>query len=136
MNVDAKQMVPLRVAAADPALAKLLSEAQDYVFKLAQVSQMEIVSQLSGDKLAAQAVAGGLVLEVPLAGLIDVEAERARLSKEQEKVRREIEGLERKLSQASFVERAPKEVVEENRRRLADYQDQAAKLSEALSRLV
>jgi valyl-tRNA synthetase len=52
-----------------------------------------------------------------------------------EKVRREVEGLERKLSQASFVERAPKEVVEENRRRLADYQGQAAKLAEALSRL-
>ena len=52
-----------------------------------------------------------------------------------EKAQREIDNLERKLSQASFVERAPKEVVEENRRRLADYQDQAAKLAEGLNRL-
>ena len=104
-------------------------------FKLPDKSQMEIVPQLSGDKLAAQAVAGGLALEVPLTGLIDVEAERARLNKEMDKVRAQIDGLDRKLSQASFVEKAPKEVVEENRRRLADYQDQAAKLSEALSRL-
>jgi valyl-tRNA synthetase len=57
------------------------------------------------------------------------------LKKELEKAQREIDGLERKLSQASFVERAPKEVVEENRRRLADYQDQAAKLTEGLKRL-
>jgi len=135
MNVDAKQTVPVRIAVTDPSLTTLLSDAREYVFKLAQVSQFEIVSQLGGDKLSARAVAGGLSLEVPLAGLIDVETERARLKKELEKAQREIDGLERKLSQASFVERAPKDVVEENRRRLADYQDQAAKLTEGLKRL-
>jgi len=135
MNVDAKQAVPVRVATTDPELTLLLSDARDYVFKLAQVSQLEIVPELTGDRLSARAVAGGLALEVPLAGLIDVEAERARLTKELEKARREIATLERKLSQASFVEKAPKEVVDENRRRLADYQDQAAKLSEGLKRL-
>jgi valyl-tRNA synthetase len=135
MNVDAKQAVPVRVATADPEMSLLLSDARDYVFKLAQVSQLEIVPELSGDQLSARAVAGGLALEVPLAGLIDVGAERARLTKELEKAQREIANLERKLSQASFVEKAPKEVVEENRRRLADYQDQAAKLLEGLNRL-
>jgi valyl-tRNA synthetase len=135
MNVEARQSVPVRIAVTDPSLTALLSDAREYVFKLAQVSQFEIVSQLSGDKLSARAVAGGLSIEVPLAGLIDVETERMRLKKELEKARREIDGLERKLSQASFVERAPKEVVEENRRRLADYQDQAAKLTEGLKRL-
>jgi valyl-tRNA synthetase len=135
MNVDAKQSVPVRVATADPELTLLLSDARDYVFKLAQVSQLEIVPELIGDQLSARAVAGGLALEVPLAGLIDVGAERARLTKELEKAQREIANLDRKLSQASFVEKAPKEVVEENRRRLADYQDQAAKLSDGLKRL-
>jgi valyl-tRNA synthetase len=135
MNVDAKQTVPVRIATSDPALTQLLADAREYIFKLAQVSQLEVVPQLSDDKLAARAVAGSLALEVPLAGLIDVEAERARLKKETEKAQREIDNLQRKLSQASFVERAPKEVVEENRRRLADYQDQAAKLAEGLNRL-
>jgi valyl-tRNA synthetase len=135
MNVDAKQMVPVRVATSDPELMRLLSDAREYIFKLAQVSELEIVPTLSGDKLAAQAVAGGISLEVPLAGLIDVAAERARLQKELDKVQSELQKLERKLSDASFVERAPKEVVEENRRRLADYQGQAAKLKEGLKRL-
>src|SRR6266478_1526652 len=135
MNVDAKQTVPVRVATTDPELSRLLSDAREYIFKLAQVSQVELVPQLSGGKLAAQAVAGGLALEVPLAGLIDVESERARLNKEIEKVRGQIQAHERKLSNASFVDKAPPEVVEENRRRLADYQDQAAKLTEALKRL-
>ena len=135
MNVDAKQLVPVRVATSDPELTNLLSDAREYIFKLAQVSQMEIVPQLSGDKLAAQAVAGGLALEIPLAGLIDVEAERARLKKALERAELEIARVERTLSNPSFVDRAPKEVVEENRRRLAEYQDQAAKLAEGLKRL-
>ena len=135
MNVDAKQTVAVRIATENADLKEVLGEASEYIFKLAQVSLVEVVPQLTGDKLAAHAVAGGLALEVPLAGLIDIEAERGRLKKEMEKVQREIDILERKLSQVSFVERAPKEVVEENRRRLADYQDQFAKLTEGLNRL-
>jgi valyl-tRNA synthetase len=135
MNVDARQTVPLRIATADTGKKQLLSDASDYIFKLAQVSQLEVVPELGGNKLAAQAVAGNLALEVPLAGLIDIEAERARLSKEFERVAREIDTIERKLSNASFVDRAPKEVVEENRKRLADYQDESAKLTEGLRRL-
>ena len=99
------------------------------------VNQLEIVPRLSGEQLGARAVAGGLALEVPLAGSINVDAERARLKKELEKVQDQVESLERKLSNASFVDRAPKEVVEENRRRLAHYQNQAAKLAEGLKRL-
>jgi valyl-tRNA synthetase len=135
MNVDAKQTVPLRIATTNGELGSVLSDARDYIFKLAQVGQMEIVPQLTGGRLAAQAVAGGLAIEVPLAGLIDIQAESSRLSKEMDRVRREIESLDRKLSNASFVERAPKEVVEENRKRLADYRDQAAKLADGLKRL-
>jgi valyl-tRNA synthetase len=135
MNVDAKQAVPVRIATEDAGLTRLLSDTREYIFKLAQVNQVEVVPKLSEDKLAARAVAGSVALEVPLAGLIDVETERARLKKDMEKVQREIDNLERKLSNSSFVDRAPQEVVEENRRRLADYQDQAAKLTDGLKRL-
>ena len=134
-NVNAKLQVPVRIATTDPELARMLTDAREYIFKLAHVSQLEVVPELSGDTMAVQSVAGGLAFEVPLAGLIDLQAEKSRLNKEMEKVRREIDGLERKLSSASFVDRAPRDVVEENRRRLADYQDQAAKLSEGLNRL-
>jgi valyl-tRNA synthetase len=135
MNVDSKQAVVVRIATTDPELSRLLADARDYIFKLAAVSEMDIVPQLSGDKLSARAVAAGCALEVPLAGIIDFDSERARLTKELEKVQREMDVLDRKLSNASFVERAPADVVEENRRRLADYQDQAAKLREGLERL-
>jgi valyl-tRNA synthetase len=135
MNVEAKQTVPVRVATIDADVTKLLLDARDYVYRLAQVSDLQIVPALGEDKLAARAVAGGLSIEVPLAGLIDVEAERARLTKEMNRVQGEITKIERQLGNASFVERAPQEVVIENRRRLADYQDQAGKLTDSLKRL-
>ncbi len=80
-------------------------------------------------------MAAGCAIEVLLEGLIDTKSDRLRLERELEKVQKEIDGLDRKLSTASFVERAPASVVEENRRRLKDYQDQAAKHKSALERL-
>ncbi len=135
MNVDSKQAVPVRVATTDPVTRQLLLDAREYVFKLAQVSSLDVVPSLGEDKLAARAVAGGLSIEVPLAGLIDSDAERARLTKDLDKVRGEIDKLDRKLSDAAFVERAPKNVVDENRQRLAEYRDQASKLTDSLDRL-
>jgi len=135
VGVDPKQPVVLRVATEDGSVAGILTGAREYIFKLGSVHKLEIVPQLQANKLAAQAVAAGCALEVPLEGLIDEKAERTRLQRDLEKVQKEVDGLERKLSNASFVERAPAEIVDENRRRLSDYQDQASKLRSALERL-
>ena len=135
VNVEAKQFVPLRVATDNPDVAGMLVEHQDYIHRLARVESLEVLPALLGERSAAQAVAAGIALEVPLAGVIDIEAERSRLDREMERARNEIEGLERKLSNQNFIDRAPAEVVEENRRRLSDYRDQAAKLAAGLERL-
>jgi valyl-tRNA synthetase len=134
-NVDAKAKIPVRVATTDPEITALLDEAREHIVKLAGVSELGVAPSLAGGPGTAQGVAAGLSLEASLEGLVDVAAERARLAQSLEKARREIDGLERKLSNASFVERAPKEVVEENRRRLTEYRDQASKLTEAMERL-
>ena len=99
------------------------------------MSSVEVVSQLAGDKLAAQAVAAGFALEVPLADLIDVDAEKARLTKELEKVRREIDGLERTLPMPALSIARRRKLSKRTDKRLADYQEQAAKLTEAFERL-
>ena len=59
---------------------------------------------------------------VPLAGLIDVAAEQARINKEVERIRGEIERIDKKLSNESFVAKAPSEVVEKERARAAEFQ--------------
>jgi len=82
MNVDTRRAVVVRMATEDPNVANLLNGARDYIFRLATVSQVEIVPRLQGDKLAAQAVAAGCTLEVPLEGLVDRDAEKSRLTVE------------------------------------------------------
>jgi valyl-tRNA synthetase len=70
-----------------------------------------------------------------LADVIDIAAERARLAKERDKALAEAKKVAAKLGNADFVARAPEEVVEENRERLAAYEAEAARLDAALARI-
>ncbi len=72
---------------------------------------------------------------LPMEGLIDVEAERLRISKEIEKIGIEVKKSEGKLSNASFVDRAPPEVVEQENQRLLDWKSKLAQLGEMLDAL-
>ncbi|RYD33506.1 MAG: hypothetical protein EOP85_20720, partial [Verrucomicrobiaceae bacterium] len=72
---------------------------------------------------------------MPLEGLIDVEAERARLTKEISNTQIEVKKCEGKLGNASFVDRAPPEVVEQEKARLEDWKAKLVQLGEMLSAL-
>ena len=72
---------------------------------------------------------------LPLAGVLDVAGEKQRLSKEIAKLQSEIEKLDKKLGNESFIAKAPPEVVEEQRGRRDEAARAAAKLDAALSRL-
>jgi valyl-tRNA synthetase len=74
-------------------------------------------------------------LFLPLAGLVDVAAERARLTKDLEKSRGEMEKLQAKLANPNFVQRAPPPVLEEHQRRLAEWQGREQQALAALSNL-
>jgi valyl-tRNA synthetase len=74
-------------------------------------------------------------LVLPLAGVIDIAAERVRLAKERDKAMGEARKIAQKLDNADFVKRAPDDVVEENRERLAAAQADIARLDAALQRI-
>ena len=135
MNVDVKTFLQLRAAVEDTSVGEMLLDNEDYLKRLARIEGLELVSHLSGDKATAQDVAGNVSLEISLAGLIDIDAERDRLGQTLKKVLQEIVKLDRKLSDQKFVERAPVAIVEENRQRLVDYRVQEARLMEAIERL-
>jgi valyl-tRNA synthetase len=84
---------------------------------------------------SAQAVVGEATVVIPLAGVIDLGAERARLAKERAKVADEAQKIAKKLGNADFVARAKEEVVEENRERLAAAEAEIARLDSALRRI-
>ena len=72
---------------------------------------------------------------MPLEGVIDIEAERARLTKEISSTEIEIKKCEGKLGNASFVERAPPDVVEQEKARLEDWKASLVQLREMLDAL-
>ena len=78
---------------------------------------------------------GEATLVLPLAGVIDLPAERARLQKDQARAAGEAEKLERKLGNADFTTRARPEVVEETRERVAAARQEEGRLAAALARL-
>jgi len=85
---------------------------------------------------AAAAIVGNLRVLIPLAGLIDLDAERARLTKEIARLEGEIRKCEGKLGNANFVDHAPAAVVEQERTRLSDWNTQLGALREQAARLV
>ncbi len=84
---------------------------------------------------SAIALVGEMKILVPMAGLIDVEAERARLAKERDKRAKELERIHAKLGNAGFVEKAPQAVVEKERDKARELESALAKLDEQFQRL-
>ncbi len=102
--------------------------------QLSFLLKLDSIATLNGEPpAAAPAVIGDLNLFVPLVGLVDLDAERARLDKEIAKVSGEREKSEAKL--AKFGNNVPPAVVEQERTRLADWSRQLAALSEQRARL-
>jgi valyl-tRNA synthetase len=93
------------------------------------------VAPPGGVKGAATALVGGMRVLVPLAGLIDVAAERDRLAKLLAKTRDDLGKARRKLENRDFVANAPAEIVAKENARVAEFEERALKLTQQLARL-
>ena len=105
---------------------------------LERVGRVESVVALEANDVepaSATALLGGLRLLVPMAGLIDVDAERARLKKHEERVMTDLKRSQGKLNNEKFVNNAPPDVVKTERERVADFGRQLEQLAEQLKKL-
>jgi valyl-tRNA synthetase len=133
MNVPAGAQVPVVLVGADAAAKQRATDWGDTIRRLARIS--EITFGVAAPAGSAQMLVRGMTVAMPLAGAIDISAEKARLAKEIGKLDGEAKKIEAKLGNADFVSRAKEEVVEENRERLEDSRARIAKLKAALERL-
>jgi valyl-tRNA synthetase len=133
LNVPPAARPPLLVVEASAAQRKVLEAAAPLIGQLLRVAEIRFVD--AAPEGAIPYVVDGATLALPVAGFIDLAAERARLTKEVAGHGSEIDKIAKKLGNPDFVARAPEEVVEENRERLADAQTAKAKLEGALGRL-
>jgi valyl-tRNA synthetase len=114
-----------------------LARAERWADAIRRLGRASEIRALSGEppKGVVQAVLDETTLMLPLADVIDFAAERARLGKERTRIEGEVQKVEAKLGSEAFVSRAPVEIVEENRERLASWQAEIARLDAALARI-
>lgn len=113
----------------------LLQENVEIVKGLAKVENLTVDAEGARPEQSASAVVRGVQVFIPLAGVIDVETEKARLSKEIEETERYVTSLEKKLGNASFAERAPAQVVDSERQKQKAAGEKLERLKEQLAAL-
>ena len=134
-NVPPSQAVRAVVQTADAATATALDGARAYVERLAGLSDLDVGADLPPPPASAAVVVDGHTVYVPLEGMIDLDVERARLTKEIEATTGFLGGVERKLQNQAFVSRAPEAVVAKERQKAADARAEIDALRASLAEL-
>jgi len=133
MNIPAATMLPLVLANASPQTAIRARHWSEFIQRLSRISEISFAD--APPQGAVQLVVRGDIAALPLKGVIDLDAERARLAKEMAKADADIARVDAKLNNPNFVARAPEEVVEEEKEKREEALARKAKIAEALQRL-
>jgi len=132
-NVPAGAQIPLALVSPSADVQARAGRWGEIVKRLARISDISFAD--AAPKSSIQLLIRGEVAALPLEGVIDLDAERARLAKEIQKLDVEVGKIDAKLGNADFIKRAPEEVVEEQRERREEALTRKAKMEEALARL-
>ncbi len=135
MNIAPGKTIPLLLADGDDTDRTRAAKFAAQIAFLARVDAPQWIASGTDEPAAAAAVVGTMRVLIPLAGLIDVGAEKARLSKEIARIEGEIKKCEGKLGNANFVANAPAEVVAQERQRITDWGTQLNALREQWRKL-
>jgi len=133
MHVPAGLYVPMLVKGIAPDEQAAWDRNQSLILRLARIEGLTVAEDFP--KGCVTVPVGQATFGLPLADIIDVNEEKARLEKSLGKLGKEIGGLRGRLNNPKFIESAPEDVVEEARDNLAAREGEEAKLKEALSRL-
>lgn len=137
MNLPAAAKLHIYLKDMSETSLKSVADMQNLICSLARLEKIEPFGEdqeISKDMVQSVFKEGAILL--PLKGVVDFAAERERLNKELEALNHNLEGYARKLSNQNFVERAPANVVAEEKRRQSEALENKAKVEEALARIV
>ncbi|MEO9899477.1 valine--tRNA ligase [Nisaea sp.] len=133
MNVPAAAKIDLLLKDMSAQTVERMERNRDVILRLARLENISATDDIPTG--AVQGVIDEAMLVLPIADVVDLAQERVRLEKDLGKLDGEIMKLDKKLSNESFISRAPAEVVEENRERLTDEKTKRDKLAAALERI-
>lgn len=122
VNVAPSKPITILIKTADSELETFFKANENYIRRFTNPEQLEISSSIAAPELAMSAVITGAEIFLPLADLLNVEEELARLDKELVKWQKELDMVGKKLSNERFIANAKPEVVEKEKEKQADYQ--------------
>ncbi|WP_018015621.1 valine--tRNA ligase [Teredinibacter turnerae] len=130
MNIPRATKLPVFVRDLTSEDERCLNDNAQFLTRLANLESITRLAAQDKAPLSATALAGSMEIRVPMAGLIDKDAELARLQKESDKLVKEKSRLAGKLENPKFVDKAPADVVAKEREKLNEVEAALAKLSE------
>jgi valyl-tRNA synthetase len=133
VNVPPGAQIPLVVIAPSAAAQARVERWDETIRRLARLSGITVAE--AAPRSSVQLIVRGETAALPLEGIVDLNAEIARLAKERDKLVTEVAKVDAKLANNDFLARAPEEVVEEQRERREAAEARRAKIEEALARL-
>lgn len=128
VNVPMSKKIELLIKPSSEAEAAIFARNEEFIKRFCGTSMLEVSLQISAPDKAMTAIITGADLYLPLAGLIDIAQEIARLEKEHQHLNAEVERVEKKLGNEGFVAKAPAKVIEEERSKMNDYADKRDKV--------
>ncbi|MBN6774766.1 valine--tRNA ligase [Pseudomonas granadensis] len=135
MNIGPGKPLPIFLKNVSAEDQRRLTENEALLKKLARLESITVLAAGEEAPLSATALVGEMEVLVPMAGLIDKAAELARLDKEILRLQGEVQRVGGKLSNAGFVDKAPAEVIDKERAKLAEAEQALGKLAEQHARI-
>lgn len=135
MNISPAKKTDVVLRTPDAVVNGLLTGSEAYIRNLARAEKVTVGMDAVKPPMSASAVVSGVEIYMPLAGIIDVNVERARLQKEVDRLRGQIEAIDKKLGNQDFVAKAPPQVIEKENAKRENFRQTIEKLSASLKQL-
>lgn len=135
MQISPKKKLPVFMVNGNSEDKRCLNDNSQFVCKLAGLEKITWLETGEEAPMSATALVGQLEVLIPMAGLIDKDAELARLDKESDKIQQTLKQLEGKLSNPKFADKAPPAVVQKERDRLNGLKETLTQLDEQKSKI-
>lgn len=134
-NAPMSKPVDMVIKVETQQLADIFNDNQDYIDRFCHPEELTIGTDVATPKLALSSIITGAEVDIPMAELVDLDKERARMQKEIAKLEKEVQRSEKKLSNQKFIDNAPEAVVNEERDKAKEWQQKLVAAKDRLASL-
>ncbi|WP_282142553.1 valine--tRNA ligase [Cytobacillus oceanisediminis] len=135
VNTPMSKKIKMMVKAKDEEILGTLENNRAYIERFCNPEELVLALNVETPDKAMTAVVTGAEIILPLEGLINIEEEVARLQKEWDKLNKEVERVQKKLSNEGFIKKAPEKVIEEEKAKEQDYSEKRAAVEARIKEL-